>query len=109
MKQKIQKFVLSTNNSIAEIYLHFSKANDDERLDMMYEGLKRKLKSLDCSESEKKILSNDIYIAYGKRQEFFDGAGKSPEAFTAVSVTNLQKSHPELSPEDRLRQALQAL
>lgn len=109
MKQKIQKFVLSTKSTVAEIYQHFCKAKDDDRLDIMYEGLKKKLKVLECSESEKTVLSNNIYIAYGKRQEFFDGVGKSPESYTAVRVANLHKEHPEMSPEDMLRQALQAL
>ena len=108
-KQNIQKFVLSTKSTVAEIYHHFCKARDDERLDMMYEGVKKKLKALDCPEREKTILSNDIYIAYGKRQEDFDGLGKSQEALTTVRIANMQKEHPELSPEDMLRQALQSL
>ncbi|ODM57036.1 MULTISPECIES: hypothetical protein [Vibrio] len=104
-----KKFELSTQSSIAEIYSHFTKAKNDESLDTMYEGLKKKLSTIEASETELTILSNNIYIAYGRRQEYFDGQGRSKEDLTSIKVETIKHKKANLSPEELLGEALRSL
>ena len=42
MKQEVHRFELSINSTISEVYGHFIKANSDQSLDRMFEGLQKK-------------------------------------------------------------------
>ncbi|CAH6953501.1 hypothetical protein VCHA41O249_140131 [Vibrio chagasii] len=41
MKQEVHRFELSINSTISEVYDHFTKANNDQSLDRMFEGLQK--------------------------------------------------------------------
>ncbi|CDT35417.1 MULTISPECIES: hypothetical protein [Vibrio] len=109
MKKEINKFELSTNRTITEIHQHFIKANNDQSLNTMFDGLQKKLGKIDCSEKERVFLFNNIYIAYGRRQEDFDGRGKTFESHSSSRIESIMKNQSNLSPEDLLGEALRAL
>ncbi|MEZ9799621.1 hypothetical protein AB4279_21760 [Vibrio cyclitrophicus] len=109
MKQEVHKFELSKNSTISEIYSHFTKANSDQSLDRMFEGLQKKLNKINCSARERQCTFTNVYIAYGKRQEDFDGKRKTCTSFFIRRIESIMNTHANLSPEDRLGKALRSL
>lgn len=109
MKQEVHKFELAINSTISEIYGHFTKANSDQSLDRMFEGLQKRLSKINGSERERECTFTNIYIAYGRRQEDFDGKEKTGHSFSTRRVDSIMKTHPNLSPEDLLGEALRSL
>lgn len=113
MKDKISgrssKFTLSKDHKISDFYVHFKKAKDDNTLDIMFQGMKKQLSVMDCEESLKSKIFNDIYIAYGNRQEDFDGAGAQSHTIADHVVKSIERKVPDLSPEEKLSAALKGL
>ncbi|MEZ8822138.1 hypothetical protein AB4562_25255 [Vibrio sp. 10N.222.54.A1] len=109
MKPEVHRFELSINSTISEVYSHFTKANSDQILDRMFEGLQKKLRKINCSEREKECTFINVYIAYGKRQEDFDGKGKACEILSTRRIESIIKTHSNLSPENLLGEALRSL
>ncbi|MDK9789865.1 hypothetical protein [Vibrio sp. D431a] len=103
------KFKISLDTGLKDYYNHFKKAKDDDTLDIMYEGLNKQLAATDWDESTKNRVSNDIYIAYGKRQEDFDGIGGDSMNVQSKRVEAIEKESPSMSAEDKLGAALRAL
>lgn len=106
---KREKFKVTIDTSIDDIYKHFCKSNNDESLDRMYEGVCKQIASLDCEEHERNILSIDCYIAYGRRQENFDGHSKSPTVTADRIVRQSIKDNKNQSPESLFGAALRQL
>lgn len=109
MKQEVHRFELSINSTISEVYGHFTKANSDQILDRMFEGLQKKLRKINCSVREKECTFINVYIAYGRRQEDFDGKGKTCKSFSTRRIESIMNTHSNLSPEDLLGEALRSL
>ncbi|MFA0038637.1 MULTISPECIES: hypothetical protein [Vibrio] len=109
MKHELHRFELTIESTISEIYGHFTKANSDQSLDRMFAGLQKKLSQINCSVSERECTFTNIYIAYGRRQEDFDGKEKTCHSFSTRRVDSIMKTHSTLSPEDLLGEALRAL
>lgn len=103
------KFILSKEHKISDFYTHFKKAKDDNTLDIMFEGLNKQLSLKDWDSSLKKIMDNNIYIAYGNRQEDFDGVGSDSQNVAAKKVEAIEKTTPNLTPEEKLSAALKGL
>ncbi|CAH7132562.1 conserved hypothetical protein [Vibrio chagasii] len=109
MKQEVHRFELTIESTISEIYGHFTKANSDQNLDRMFEGLQKKLSKINCSVRERECTFTNVYIAYGRRQEDFDGIKKTCHSFSTRRVDSIIKNHSNLSPENLLGEALRAL
>ncbi len=109
MKLGVHRFELTIKSTISEIYGHFTKANSDQSLDRMFEGLQKRLSQINCSVRERKCTFTNIYIAYGRRQEDFDSKEKTYHSFSTRRIDNIMKTRSTLSPEDLLGEALRAL
>lgn len=109
MKQEVHRFELSINSTISEVYCHFTKANNDQSLDRMFEGLQKKLRKVSCSVRERECTSINVYIAYGRRQEDFDDKGKTCKSFSTKRIESIMNTHSSLSPEELLGEALRSL
>lgn len=116
MKRKPQisraRFTVTMETGLSDYYNHFKRAKDDDTLDIMYEGLVKQLKKPEWDDVDEKVktrIENTIYIAYGHRQEDFDGIGKDSQNVTSQRVEAIEKSSPKSSAEDKLGAALRSL
>ncbi len=100
---------LSINTTISEIYEHFTKARSDQTLDRMYYGLKKKLKTVNCSVKARECILINIYIAYGRRQEYFDEIRKNEKNFQLRKVESIMEVNAKFSPEEQMGALLRSL